>query len=43
MTNTLYSKNALIEQLAIALFEVLGWSSSNCFYEKSALQILGIS
>jgi len=29
-----YSENALVEQPAIALFEELGWPSSNCFYEK---------
>ncbi len=34
MNQTDFSENALVEQPAIALFEELGWSTANCFYEK---------
>jgi len=29
-----YSEDTIIEQPAIALFESLGWQTSNCFYER---------
>jgi type I restriction enzyme R subunit len=34
MTNTDFSENTLVEKPAIALFGELGYSTSNCFYEK---------
>jgi type I restriction enzyme R subunit len=34
MTNTDFSENTLVELPAIALFNELGYASTNCFYEK---------